>query len=270
MTRLVPSLRWFVALVAFLGLVIPSAADAQSPTTFSQTTIPVSGAFTVAMKAPVTTTTPLVAGGPGGVSVLTNNGAGSFLPSLSFPGASAPSLPAVAIGDVNGDTYDDIVTLTTILFGQAGGTYIQQSVGAPSGAGSVDVGNVNGDAYADMVFSAWGSNSAILRLGKPGTPGSWSPGATVSVPVGANPFSARIGKLNGDAYGDVVVANGSNNSITVYLGGPGFPYLTNRADYQPAAPVARIRMSSRSPTSTTIWTLMCSPSAAGRARCPSS
>ena len=171
MTRPVPSLRWFVVLAAFIGLVIPPAADAQSPTTFSQTTIPVNGAFTVAMKAPVTTTTPLVAGGSAGVSVLTNNGAGGFSTSLSVPGASAPSLAGVAIGDVNGDGFDDIVTLTTILFGQAGGTYIPRGVGAPSGAGSVDVGNVNGDPYADMVFSAWGSNSAILRLGKPGAPG---------------------------------------------------------------------------------------------------
>ena len=52
----------------------------------------------------------------------------------------------------------------------------------------------------------------------------------MSVPVGANPFSARIVKLNGDVYGDVVVANGSGNSITTYLGGPGPAYLAGRAD----------------------------------------
>ena len=123
------------------------------------------------------------------------------------------------------------MTVDAILWGQAGGGYLQQNISAPGGSGSVDVGDVNGDGFADMVFSQWGYNSATLRLGRAGTPGSWLPGPTVSVPVGANPFSARIGKLNGDSFGDLVVANGSNNSITVYRGSSAYPYLTGRTDH---------------------------------------
>ena len=105
MTRFVPSLRWFVVLAAFLGLVIPSAASAQLLPAFqAQPPIPVNGAVTVTMKAPVDNTTPLVAGGPGGVSVLTNNGFGTFTPSVSLP-ASAPHVPGLALGDVNKDGY---------------------------------------------------------------------------------------------------------------------------------------------------------------------
>lgn len=151
MTRLFARTRLFAAAVFAFGACVPPAADAQS---FSQTTIPVNGAFSlVAMKTPTDNHTPLVAGGPGGVTVLTNNGSGTFSPSLSIPGAAAPSLPALAIGDVNGDGYDDIVTLAVIPWGQAGGSYVQQNITPPSGANAVAVGDVNGDLIDDIAFS---------------------------------------------------------------------------------------------------------------------
>lgn len=55
-------------------------------------------------------------------------------------------------------------------------------------------------------------------LGGSGTPGSWLSAAIEMQYAGYAPFSVAVGDLNGDHRGDVIVANGSSNSITVYRG----------------------------------------------------
>ena len=236
----------FVPLVAacVLGIGSAVASAAPNPNTFTvQSPIPVNGALSlVAASAPVGSHTALIAGGNGGVSVLENGGSGSFSAGASLPGAAAPSLPGIGVGDVNGDGYPDIVTLGSILFGQSGGGYVQQSFSLPdlgpgTGSGAVAVGDINGDGIADIAFSifSYGTGAAAIWLGGPGAPGSWAPAATETYPAGSAPFSVAIGDLNGDGRGDVVVANGSSNSISVFDGAASSPYLVNRQDYATAA-----------------------------------
>ena len=81
--------------------------------------------------------TSLVASGAGGTDVLANDGAGNFSSAASFPSAPSGSTPAAAIGDFNGDGYDDIAGLGSILWGQSGGGYVQQNIAPPPGSGAV-------------------------------------------------------------------------------------------------------------------------------------
>lgn len=231
-----------LALAVALAFGMGSSVASAQTTTFTRTDIPVNGALSlVAMQAPVDNHTQLVAGGQcvgipcvgGGVSLLTNNGAGSFS-AASVTATPAPSLPGVGVGDVNGDGFLDIVTIGHILWGQSGGTYSQQTIAEPLGSGAVAVGDVNGDGIADIAFSQFGGNSVTVWIGRAGTPGSWSAAAVETYAAGFSPFSVAIGDLNGDGRGDVVVANGASNTVTVYYGAASSPYLVGRHDYATA------------------------------------
>ena len=215
-----------------------SAAQAYSPpsyqVSFAATTFLVNGALTIDAKAPVDNHSALVVGGNGGVNVLGNNGSGAFASIASLPAAAA-SLPGIALGDFNSDGIDDIAALGFILWGQSGNTYSQQNIAAPSGSGAVASGDINGDGISDLGFTQWGSNTVTIWLGGAGSPGSWVPATTpTQVPVGVNPFGLALGDLDGDGRAEIVSANGSNNSVTVYRGLSSAPYLTARADYTTA------------------------------------
>jgi hypothetical protein len=221
---------------AALAVFLPAIASAAVPSSsFTATTIPVNGALSlVALTRPIDNHTSLVAGGSGGVSLLANNGSGSFSTSASYPAAAAPSLPGIGVGDINNDGFRDIVTIGSILFGQAGGAYSQQNFGPPASTGAVDVGDINGDGIADIAFAQYGGNSVTVWIGRPGAPGAWSPAAVETDAAGGNPFSVAVGDLNGDGRADVVVANGSSNTVTVYNGAASPPYLVGRHDYTTA------------------------------------
>jgi hypothetical protein len=102
----------------------------------------------------------------GGVGVLLGNGDGTFEEAVSYS-AGWPRAYSVAIGDVNGDGYSDLV-----VTGWDGKRYA-------SGEVSVLLGNGNGTFGASVEF---GSN-------------------------GANPLSVAVGDVNGDHRLDLVVAN---------------------------------------------------------------
>lgn len=207
---------------------------------FSSSTVGVNGALSlVALASPAGSSTPLVAGGGGGISILGNSGGGVFSATASFPGAAAPSLPGIGVGDINGDGFKDIVSLRAVLFGQAGGGYVQQTLTPPTGgdAGAVDVGDINGDGIADIAYANFGGGTVTVSLGRTGNPGLWAPAVVETDAAGANPFSVALGDVNGDGRKDVVVANGSSASVSVFFGSATAPYLVNRHDYA-AAPAS--------------------------------
>jgi hypothetical protein len=201
-----------------------------APINFTATTTLVNGALGITAKNPITANSSLVIGGGGGVDILGNNGSGNFSSTKSFPGLSAMGGPNMAIGDFNGDGYDDIAGIGFILWGGIDGSYTRQDITSPLGSNAIAAGDINGDGISDLAFTQRGDNTVTIWLGMVGTTGSWAPSATEMQPVGANPFGLAIGDLNGDGRGEVVTANAGSNSITVYSGSNTSPYVTNRND----------------------------------------
>ncbi|MEW5741414.1 MAG: FG-GAP-like repeat-containing protein [Myxococcota bacterium] len=153
-----------------------------------------------------------------------------------------PTAAVAAVGDVNGDGFDDFVAgtpgggtnsgelLLAFGHGDAGMTqfdfisYPSADPAARFGASVAAAGDVNGDGFADVLVGAPtmdlnGQGSAWLYLGSFGglLPPTWSfrsqaPGDRLGQAV------AGVGDVNGDGYDDVAVAApAANGRGAVYL-----------------------------------------------------
>jgi len=166
---------------------------------------------------------------------------GSFIGSLGAQFGN--NWRPVAVGDVNGDGYDDFlsgISNTTLVFGKASGwTGLDQAAAWTSTTmgnwTSVNAaGDMNGDGYADFVLTS-GSNTYLV-FGKAGTwNGSISIGGTsagssgVPATVLLTPESGQaidtqsnvhdlnaavirsLGDINGDGYDDMLIAANYGN-----------------------------------------------------------
>jgi hypothetical protein len=187
----------------------------------------------------------------GAVGVLLGNGDGTFQTPVSYSvGGYDPdySLPvSVAIGDLNGDGYPDLVVTNqcksdcgdgfgpdgvSVLLGNGDGTF-QDPVSYSSGgvqATSVAIGDVNGDGKPDLVVANWcehvgckgaADGSASVLLGN----GDGTFQAPINYAVFGHgyaskyyePYSVVIGDVNGDGRADLVTANAFSATVGVLL-----------------------------------------------------
>src|SRR5205085_1811046 len=97
------------------------------------------------------------------------NGDGTFQAQPTFATGTTPN--AVALGDVNGDGKQDIVTANgigtvSVLLGNGNGTFQAQLTFAASGSPVfVALGDVNGDGKLDIVTANRSSNNVGVLLG---------------------------------------------------------------------------------------------------------
>ena len=137
-------------------------------------------------------------GGTSGLGSLANSAAGT-----------APK--SVAVGDLNGDGNQDLVTANSgsanvsVLIGTGSGTFAAAtSFAVGNTPQSVAVGDFNGDGRQDIVAANYGSNSVSLLLGNGS--GSFAPKTDTSL-GGQTPYMLSLADINGDGRRDVVTAN---------------------------------------------------------------
>ncbi|WP_316415359.1 FG-GAP repeat domain-containing protein [Mesoterricola silvestris] len=130
---------------------------------------------------------------------------------------------AAAVGDLDGDTYPDVVVAadgasTLLLFTQQapGGTFAAPVALAAGGEPtSVAVADLNGDGLADIVATTSGNQVSVF-LQDPAHPGSFLP--RVDYAVGVHPVAVAVADLNGDGLPDLVVANNGTGTAPTTQG----------------------------------------------------
>jgi hypothetical protein len=171
----------------------------------------------------------------GAVAVLLGNGDGTFADPVAYATGTGPT--AVAVGTLDGDFVLDLVVLNagdgsvSVLLGNGDGTFADAQ-NAPSGIkpNSLALSDMDRDGLLDVAVtdSAIGAVSILVGAGD----GSLS-GSPHYVPtMGDTPSAVAVGDFfNGDGFPDLVVANGTDGTVSVFLGGAHgmFAYLMDLA-----------------------------------------
>lgn len=159
-------------------------------------------------------------GSDGTVSVLLNDGDGTFAAPVSYPAGADPV--AVAVADVDGDGFADIVVADAsgnsvqILLNDGHGGFnapLPQSVGANPVA--VTLSDVDGDGKADVVVVDRDDDTAGILHGN--GDGSFAPALFLA--TGSQPGWVTAEDLNGDGRLDLVTANYNDGSVSVFTNG---------------------------------------------------
>ena len=158
-------------------------------------------------------------GGPSSgnpISVLINNGNGTFKPKVDYAVGGYPELD-----DVTGDGKPDLVSLdqfanvVSVLINNGSGAFgakTDYSVAAESS--SIQVQDLNGDGKLDIVATGYSSGffSVLLNNGN----GTFKPKTDYAV-SGFNSVSDALPDLNGDSRPDFVALDSGANTVSVYL-----------------------------------------------------
>jgi hypothetical protein len=140
----------------------------------------------------------------------------------------------VAIADVNGDGYDDLIitdpgptggsspTVSVLLQNAASpGTFlapVSYPIAPQSLVQSIVVADVNGDGHPDIVIG--GSNAVSVLLQVAATPGTFAAASNYTV---FNADEIAVADVNGDGLMDIVTATGATQPLVngIYTNSPG-------------------------------------------------
>ena len=156
----------------------------------------------------------------GDVSVLLNNGDGTFATDITYGAGTAPV--SVAMGDLDGDLDLDLATANrdsddvSVLLNNGDGTYAADVLyGAGAVPRSVAIGDLDGDLDLDLAVANRNSHniSVLLNNGD----GSFAADVTYAFGAGLEPYFVAMGDLDGDLDLDLVTANIVSDDVSVLL-----------------------------------------------------
>lgn len=182
------------------------------------------------------------------ISVLRNNGDGTFAAKQDFTVGSGPI--AIAVGDRNNDGWQDLLVANYGANGSGSTVSVLRNyymnnpainfttdatVTVGTGPRSIAVGYLNSDKYTDIVTANYGNNGAGSTVSVVNTTSAFAFSAKVDYTTGAGPISVALGDANGDLLPDIYTANygsGSGNTVSILpsLGTSG-TYSSTRYDF---------------------------------------
>jgi hypothetical protein len=155
----------------------------------------------------------------GTVSVLMNNGDGSFAAQETYSVGVGPAF--VAIGDLNGDGYPDVAvsnfvdnSVSVLLNNGDGGFAAQKVYPVGNGPACVAIADLNGDGHPDLAIAEHGADTAGVLLNT----GDGTFGTEHTYAAGDGPQGIAVADLNGDGHPDLVVADRSAPTLDVLVG----------------------------------------------------
>jgi hypothetical protein len=168
----------------------------------------------------------------GSLTVLTNQGFGSFSVAVTHPFGLQEDEPfSVAAGDVTGDGRVDAVVANgtfgtvSVLTGNGNGTFgAKRSVGVGSAARGIALADVNGDGRPDVATSNLNANTVqVLLNGPSGTFSGPIFRAGNDTPDSYNVDDRLVASLasadfNGDGHRDLVTVHRAAGTVSVMLG----------------------------------------------------
>lgn len=131
---------------------------------------------------------------------------------------------AIALGNLNNDTYLDVVVTNTIIdnivvcIGQGNGNVLKQSeysTGSHSDTWMAVIAHLNNDFRMDIIVANFGSNNIGMFLGY----GNTTFVEQVNISTGASrPIAIVVIDFNNDTVLDIASANYGTDSISIFYG----------------------------------------------------
>lgn len=153
------------------------------------------------------------------VTVLLSDGAGGFLPGVSYPVGDGPF--TVAPCDLNNDLKIDLIAANlsdgtiSVLLGNGDGTYAPATVhSAGPGTAVAAIGYLNADGNMDVVTANSGANTVSVFLGD----GSGGFASRTDYPTGLQPNWVALGDIDRDGATDLVTADYGSSTVSLLRG----------------------------------------------------